>query len=372
MTPLFIYGTLCHLPLLHVVLGRTDVKTRADTLPDHGVYWVKDEAFPMIERDVNKSAQGLVLHDLSETDIARLNFYESGFDYDLKHVDLADGTAVQVYFPQKLDYPKGADWNISDWAKIHGDLVVETAQLVMGYFNKVGEKYMSENNQNGITQSRAWNRILARDTAPTDLRRNVPEADMTITPRDGGFDGFFQLKPVTLKHRKLNGDWSPEMPREVFIGYDAALVLPYDPVRDQVLMVEQLRLAPKLRGDLGVSLLEPIAGMVDASEAPETAARREAEEEAGLTLTDLELITRSYPAPGYVTEFHHCYLALASLEGRDGHIGGAVEENEDIRVHVLSFDRAMQLCDSGEINVGPLFMMLMWLARHRDRLRATA
>ena len=109
-----------------------------------------------------------------------------------------------------------------------------------------------------------------------------------------------------------------------------------------------------------------------AGEDPADCVRREAEEEAGLTLGDLRPMVRAYASPGYSTEFFHCFLGLCDLSGYGTQIGGLDSENEDIRSHVVSFEQALALVDSGEINAGPLVMMILWLARHRDALRAAA
>ena len=83
-------------------------------------------------------------------------------------------------------------------------------------------------------------------------------------------------------------------------------------------------------------------------------------------------MVKIYASPGYTTEFFHCFLGLCDLSEDDNGLAGLDEEHEDIRNHVISFDRAMELIDSGEINVGPLVMMLFWLARHREELRRNA
>ena len=98
-------------------------------------------------------------------------------------------------------------------------------------------------------------------------------------------------------------------------------------------------------------------------------ARREAEEEAGLTLTEIVPMVRAYASPGYSSEFFHMFLALADLSGADGRLGGHPEENEDIKTHVLPLERALELVDSGEINASPLAMMLLWLYRAEGRFR---
>ena len=112
-----------------------------------------------------------------------------------------------------------------------------------------------------------------------------------------------------------------------------------------------------------------MAGLVDAGEAPKETARREAVEEAGLALTDLRPMMQGYASPGYSTEFFHFFLGLCDLSAATGGLGGLPEESEDIRSHVISFDAAMALLDSGEVNQTPLAMMLLWLARYRSGLR---
>ena len=175
-----------------------------------------------------------------------------------------------------------------------------------------------------------------------------------------------------MRHPRFDGSPSEAVTRGAFIAYDAALVLPYDPVTDRVHLVEQMRYGPLLRGDPRPWVLEPVAGLVDAGEAPIEAARREAAEEAGLVLADIREMTQGYAAPGYSTEFYHCFLAICDLPEASGGIGGLASEHEDIRSHVLPFEAAMALLDSGEINTAPLVMMLLWLARHRPELRREA
>ncbi len=71
-------------------------------------------------------------------------------------------------------------------------------------------------------------------------------------------------------------------------------MLPYDPATDTVLLVEQMRLAPVMRGDPHPHSLEPIAGLIEAGEEPEDSVRREAMEEAGLELRGLEPIAAQF------------------------------------------------------------------------------
>jgi ADP-ribose pyrophosphatase len=358
--------------LLDAVLGATPGNISLATLPDHAVHWVADQPFPMILPSVGATAEGILLTSPDAEQIARLNFYEGGFAYDLRSVTVHTETGemqAQVYFPQDGLWQPGAPFSLDDWIAQWGQISVDTAGFIMTQFGKIStddaQKLLP------FMRARAWARQLAAEPAPRALRYDPGPEDVQLLPDDrSGFDGFFQLRVFTLQHSQFAGGMSPPIRREAFVAYDAALVLPYDPVQDSVLLIEQIRYGPICRGDPAAWVLEPIAGLVDAGEDPEDAARREAIEEAGLEMGDLLPIAKVYPSPGYSSEFFHCYLGLCDLDGRGAHLGGLDSESEDIRSHVLPFAQAMDLVESGEINAAPLVMMLLWLSGKRDDLRA--
>jgi nudix-type nucleoside diphosphatase (YffH/AdpP family) len=183
---------------------------------------------------------------------------------------------------------------------------------------------------------------------------------------------FFALDDIRLRHERFDGTMSDTVDRAVFIAADAAILLPYDPARDRVLLVEQMRMGPFARGDRACWQLEPIAGRIDAGETPQQAARREAQEEAGLVLGKIETIAEVYASPGNSTEFYYIFCGLADLPDSAGGLGGLDTEDEDIRAHVMSFDALLALVEGQGAANAPLVLAAYWLARHRDRLRATA
>ncbi len=358
--------------LLERVLARPlgpDAVTAAH-LPDHAVRWAEGQAFPLIVPEPGAEAPGVLLRGLSETDVARLDFYEGGFAYDLREVEVTTATgpvAARVYFPTDDRWQPGAPWDLADWEARWGAMTLSAAEEVMLRFGRDSAAEMQRILP--FFRARGWARDLAATPAPQTLRSPKTMADVDLLRFHPGYDGFFRVKSFDLRFRRFDGDWSAPFRRESFIAFDAALVLPYDPVNDLVLLIEQLRFGPIHRGDPAPWVLEPVAGLVDAGEHPADTARREAGEEAGIILGDLEPMTRVYASPGYTTEFFHCYLGLCDLSGVGRAEGGLDSENEDIRRHVLSFDAAMALVDSGEVNAAPLAMMLLWLARRRDALR---
>ena len=216
---------------------------------------------------------------------------------------------------------------------------------------------------------RAASRFRAQAEAPTALRRATAAGDIVTHARRLPYAQFFAVEEYDLSWRRFDGAHSPTTTRAAFVSGDAVTVLPYDPKRDLVLVVEQIRTGPFARGDRQSWQIEAIAGRVDPFETPEQAARREAVEEAGLTLTELIPVAQYYPSPGAKTEFLYSYVALTHLPDGCAGVFGLAEEAEDIRGHLISFDRLMALVASGEIANAPLILTALWLQRERARLR---
>lgn len=372
---LFFYGTLCHLPLLEIVLGRKSdaIEVQPATLTDHLVSWVQDEPFPMIAQQKGAQAFGVLVQGLSETDVARFKFYEGGFEYDLTplRVQTQQGACeAEVFFPEPGLWSAAAPWNLQDWVRDWAAISVTAAREVMGHFGKMSSAQIAH--LLPFLRARAWSNELAKTAAPSTLRRDDAGAQVRFEPRGDGYAGFFRLDTFDISYPRFDGSRSETLQRAGFVAYDAALLLPYDPARDLVMLLEQLRFGPILRGDPKPWVLDPVAGLVDAGEQPIDAARREAVEEAGLELRDIRPMLKGYAAPGYSSEFFHFFLGLCDLDAAQEGLHGLASESEDIRTHVMSFERAMGLLQSGEINQTPLATMLLWLAQHRADIRSLA
>lgn len=370
MPDLFLFGTLRHRPLLELVLGRAEGRLSGASLTGHRVAVAKGHGFPVLASG-GEGAEGLLLEGLTDDDLSRIDFYESAFGYEprVRVVDTDDGkVGARVYFPVGDQVMPGGPWDLQRWEETEAQLALHAAEEVMSLFGQINSSDLRH--RFPVIQARAWSRQLAL-TRPQPATRRSPAgaAAEELKDRHGGFHGFFRMRPISASYNRFDGSRAGPVEREVFHGFDAALVLPYDPVRDQVHLVEQFRYGPAMRGDPCPRVFEPIAGMVDAGEDPIETARREAIEEAGLVLTDLRPVGGVYASPGYSTDFFHCFLAICDLDRASGRVGGHPNEDEDILSHVLSFETAMSLLDSGEINVGPLVMMLLWLSRERETLR---
>lgn len=367
MRHLFIYGTLRHLPLLELVLGRPAgaIDLSEASLPGYRVSAAAEGPFPTIEVCEGAQAEGLLVQGLSADDFARLDFYEGAFDYDLVPVTLAEGQAAEVYLPQPGRWTAQGPWSLAQWEADWAALSCHAAREVMSYMGKRPRAEVDA--MFPMIRRRAHQQVLAEQGAHDPLTLN---GKIKVTDRSRVYAKFFALDEISLRHETFDGGISPQIDRAVFIGADAALVLPYDPLRDRVLLVEQIRMGPLARGDHTCWQLEPIAGHVDPGETPQAAARREAQEEAGITLSVLESVGNVYASPGNATEFFHIFVGLADLPDHIIGTGGLAAEGEDIRSHLMSFDDLMALADAQALANAPLVASAYWLARHRERLRS--
>lgn len=369
MTVLFFYGTLRHLPLLQQVLGR-EVTVEPAALPGHTVARAEAGDWPTLVPLAGALAPGSLMRDVTDSDLERLDFYEGGFGYRLaaQSVRASDGTTLTalVYMPPEGQGSAG-DWSLDDWRLNWGDVAVATAADVMMLMGQrsgaeVARRY-------GLMQVRGASRLRAATAAPATRRHHADESDVQVLLHRQSYANFFALEEYDLTYRRFDGSRSPVINRAVFVSGDAVTVLPFDPVRDCVLLIEQFRAGPMGRGDPQPWLLEAIAGRIDAGETPEQAARREAVEEAGLNLGALEFVAGYYPSPGAKSEYIYSYVALTDLpDGIEG-VFGVEGEAEDIRGHLIGFEALMSLIASGEVNNAPLMLTAFWLQRERVRLR---
>ena len=191
--------------------------------------------------------------------------------------------------------------------------------------------------------------------------------DVEVVEREACFRGFYQLDRLHLRHRLFAGGMGKLISRELFVRHDAVCVLPYDPQRDCVVLIEQFRVGA-LDKSLNPWLIELVAGLIDKDEQPEQVARREAVEEAGLELAELWPLTQYYPSPGGSDERVHLYVGRCNSRGAGG-VHGLEDEGEDIRVLVWSLDEALAAVANGRIDNAASIIALQWLALNRAKVR---
>lgn len=202
------------------------------------------------------------------------------------------------------------------------------------------------------------------------MRSHFGKQDYEVTQCETLYKGVFRLVRLHLRHRLFNGKWSNEFTREVLERGTAAAVLPYDPVRDRVILIEQFR-PGALADPKNPWQIEIPAGMLKINEDPLNVAIRETKEEADCDVFDLELISEYFVSPGGSTEYLHVYCGLVNSQNVGG-IHGLPYENEDIRVLNVSTDEAIRMLHHKEVKNSPAIIALQWLMLNRERLSKAA
>ncbi|ENQ8176558.1 ADP-ribose diphosphatase [Vibrio parahaemolyticus] len=191
--------------------------------------------------------------------------------------------------------------------------------------------------------------------------------DVEIISKESVFEGFFKMVKYRFKHKLFAGGWSDVVEREMFERGHAAAMLPYDPKTDQVAIIEQIRIGA-LEHEHPWQL-EIVAGMIDRDESAEEVIRREAEEEAGITVGRVASVTSYYPSSGGCSEKLDVFVGEVDASKAHG-IHGLDYEDEDIRVHVLSREQAYQWVKDGIFENGASIIALQWLQLNHQELRS--
>lgn len=192
-------------------------------------------------------------------------------------------------------------------------------------------------------------------------------SDVRVLEDTRVWQGHYAMRRISLQHRRFDGQWSDTIQREVFERGDAVGVLPYNPVDDTLVLVEQIR-AGAIRGNDSPWMLELIAGVVEDGESDTEVVHREAMEEAACTLSTLEPIATVFPSAGACSEQVRLFCGRVESASIGG-MHGLAEEGEDILVHAVPRSEAMRLLAEDQVPNGHTLIALLWLATHGDALR---
>ena len=192
-------------------------------------------------------------------------------------------------------------------------------------------------------------------------------ADVELIAREKVYDGHFAMERLRLRHRRFDGGWTAPMEREIFLRGPAVAVLPYDPVRDEVVLIEQFRVGAYAAGR-PPWVAEIVAGIVEPGEADIDVARRETLEETGLAARDLERLFTYMPSPGALVETVTMFVGRVDAQAAPV-TAGLAHENEDIRVSRRPVADALGLLTDGRIDTAITLIGLQWLALNHADLR---
>ena len=182
------------------------------------------------------------------------------------------------------------------------------------------------------------------------------------------YQGYFRIDRYLVRHRTFAGGWTGTVSREIFERGHAVGVLPYDPVLDRVVLIEQYRTGALAAGR-DPWLVEIVAGIIEPGETPADVAARETQEEAGGVILDLLPIVDVLVTPGGSSETMQLFCGKVDSSSIGG-FHGLEEENEDIRVFTLSVDEALDWVKTGRISNAIAVIALYWLALEHKNLRA--
>ena len=199
-------------------------------------------------------------------------------------------------------------------------------------------------------------------------KNKFSRADVQLVEKKRVYDGYFKLDSYILNHPLYLGGRSENLTRLIFDRGRVGAVLPYDPYRDEVVMLEQFRPGPYAAG-IDCWLLESVAGVLEEGETAEELVKREAIEEAGCSITLLEPMYCFLPSAGVSSEVVDLFCGKTDTTAVGG-IHGLAEEGEDIRVQVMPRKQARQLLDTGKIVNGKTIIALQWLELNYLRLHS--
>lgn len=195
-----------------------------------------------------------------------------------------------------------------------------------------------------------------------------PDFRVVLQEKTTPYQGFFQVDQYKLKHQKHEGGWSPVIVRELFERGHTVVVLPYDPGRNCVVLVEQFRIGAYASGG-EPWLAEPIAGIINFGEKAEEVAYREALEEANCKMTELIKIGEFVMSPGGSSETTTMFCGRVDSRGIGG-IHGLAHEGEDILARVVPLEKALKDLAVGLTVSAYAAIPLLWLQFNKASLQA--
>jgi len=196
----------------------------------------------------------------------------------------------------------------------------------------------------------------------------LPNETVELVDHAVAFQGYFRVGRYFFRHGLYQGGQSGILKREVFERGHAAAVLPYDPLRDEIVLIRQFRAGAYVAGRHPWTW-EIVAGILEGEESPEQLIRREAVEEAALEIRDVIPMHAVVLSPGACSETCATYLGRVD-SAKAGGVYGLEAEGENILVKVLPFSEARAMLDRDEIGNALGVIALQWLALHRDEVRA--
>lgn len=169
---------------------------------------------------------------------------------------------------------------------------------------------------------------------------------------------WYTLNKINFDYKLSSGNWVNQS-RESYDRGNGATVLLYNPFKKTVILVNQFRMPTYLNGNKNGMMIETCAGLLDGDD-PETCVKKEAEEETGFRVKNVQKVFESYMSPGAVTEIIHFFIAEYNDDMKIGDGGGLDNENEDIEILEVELLKALQMVKTGKIKDAKTIMLLQF------------
>ncbi|WP_316830138.1 GDP-mannose pyrophosphatase NudK [Pedobacter aquatilis] len=176
-------------------------------------------------------------------------------------------------------------------------------------------------------------------------------------------DNWYTLNKITFEYRKKDGTCEIQQ-REAYDRGNGATILLYNKDQQHIILTRQFRLPTYINGNESGMLIETCVGLLD-KDNPETAIKRETEEETGYKIKYVKKVFEAYMSPGSVTEILYFFVAEYSKDMKVSDGGGHHEEQENIEVLEIPFSKALEMIQSGEIKDGKTIMLLQYAQINR-------
>lgn len=357
----FLFGALQDPDLLSIVLGGPVPEGFPARLPGQRMVQAGVMQGATLMPTPGETVEGLCLPDVPLELMQRIRFYAQVIGFNEINVEVEAGPSACTAILFRADPPPQPE----PWSDRDIQAERRIAADIMAYRDRYSAEELAARLPRIKARAAAWQSVRARSQPGAhDVARDV-EVERHHRP----YMNFYAVEEMDLRFRKQDGTMSETVNRGALILGEAVVVLPYDPRRDTVLLVEQFRAPVYIGGSRNPWIWEPVAGLIDPGETPEATALREAEEEAGVRPDRLVPVGPAYSSSGSTTDYLHLFIGLCDFDRRAPAVG-LVSEGEDIRSRELSFDALMDDLDAGAFTDLPLIALGHWLARHRAKLRA--
>ncbi len=166
------------------------------------------------------------------------------------------------------------------------------------------------------------------------------------------------LRKITYQYKKKDNTWETQI-REAYDRGNGAAILLYNKHNKTIILTRQFRMPTFLNGNENGMMIEVCAGVLDQQNA-EDCIRKEIEEETGYSIKDVHKIFEVYMSPGSVTEIVYFFVGEYSQDMKSSDGGGLADEQENIEVLEMLFDKAYGMIASGEIKDAKTIMLLQY------------